>query len=114
MEADLRKMEEEWREVLIPFVKKNKEVFTAPEFQDFGFFKDTVAFIIAYSFSEPDEESEDEEENEEEKETKKPPFLVPMADMLNHSPCNNAEVQYKVSSGTKMLALTLSDDVEIA
>lgn len=80
---------------------------------DIALYKKMVAFIMAYSFTEPpkekdDDEKEDEEEKEEKEEKdeppKPPPMMVPMADILNHVAKNNAQLDFGASE-LKMLAI---------
>ena len=50
---------------------------------------------MAYSFSEPVrvEEEEDDEDEDDDTDTN-PPFMVPMADILNHVAKNNAHLTF--------------------
>ena len=69
-----------------------------------------VAFIMAYSFTEPpkekedDDEKEDEEKEEKDEPPKPPPMMVPMADILNHVAKNNAHLDFGESE-LKMIAI---------
>ena len=65
------------------------------ECQNIEFYKKMVAYVMAYSFSEPVrvEEEEDDEEEDDETDTN-PPFMVPMADILNHVAKNNAHLTF--------------------
>ena len=57
-----------------------------------------VAFVMAYSFTEPAPQEEvsdnDDEEEEEEEVLQMPPMMVPMADMLNHVSNHNAKLTF--------------------
>ena len=72
-------------------------------------FKRMVAFVMAYSFTEPASkgkccegsaccgdsgEDDDDDEDNEESEEMKPPMMVPMADMLNHITNHNAKLTF--------------------
>ena len=54
-----------------------------------------VAFIMAYSFTEPIDEDEDEDEDVIHGGTQRSgPMMVPMADILNHVTDNNAHLDF--------------------
>uniref|UniRef100_A0A3B5M3Q3 N-lysine methyltransferase SETD6 n=1 Tax=Xiphophorus couchianus TaxID=32473 RepID=A0A3B5M3Q3_9TELE len=55
-----------------------------------------VAFVMAYSFQEPQEE--DDDEDDEEQRAPNPPIMVPMADMLNHVSKHNANLEFNPDS----------------
>ena len=79
--------------------------------QNIDSYKRAVAFVMAYSFTEPpslsnDDESssDDDSDNEDEaKTTSSPPMMVPMADILNHVAKNNARLDFGIDS-LKMVA----------
>lgn len=57
-----------------------------------------VAFVMAYSFTEPQykekDEGSDDEIDEEEEKAMSPPIMVPLADALNHITKNNAKLTF--------------------
>ena len=58
------------------------------------FYKKMVAFVMAYSFTEPPANEFDDSP---------PPMMVPMADILNHVAKNNARLSYETEA-LKMVA----------
>ncbi|KAK3755261.1 hypothetical protein RRG08_027519 [Elysia crispata] len=82
-------------------------------------FKRMVAFVMAYSFTEPENkkngkddsaENEDEEdEDDEESEKMRPPMMVPMADVLNHITKHNA----KLTFGSEALKMVTTRDISM-
>ncbi|XP_013416662.1 N-lysine methyltransferase setd6 [Lingula anatina] len=102
VDRDLEFIEKEFSGIVLPFVKKHEDVFPAL-CQDFEFYKKMVAFVMAYSFTEPvksnengneDEENGNDEDEDEDAEKKSPPMMVPMADILNHVAKNNAHLSF--------------------
>jgi hypothetical protein len=84
--------------------------------QNIESYKRAVAFVMAYSFTEPpaesnenDSDSEDSDTESDAKVTNSPPMMVPMADILNHVAKNNARLDFDVDSlkmvATKAIAL---------
>jgi len=69
------------------------------------FYKRTVAFVMAYSFTEPATDSSrvDSENSSVLVDCKPPPVMVPMADILNHVANNNARLDFGVDN-LKMIA----------
>lgn len=59
------------------------------------FYKQMVAFVMAYSFTEPPPD---------EFEDSPPPMMVPMADILNHVAKNNAHLSFETDA-LKMVAI---------
>ena len=74
-------------------------------YTDLEFYKRVVAFVMAYSFTEPtkDMSRTSSESSTESLEHKAPPMMVPMADILNHVAKNNARLDFGVES-LKMVA----------
>ena len=74
---------------------------------DLELYKRAVAFVMAYSFTEPTSDiSRTDSENSTaslEQTQKHPPMMVPMADILNHVANNNARLDFGVES-LKMVA----------
>ena len=52
-----------------------------------------VAFVLAYSFTEPPPPVDDDDDEDEEA-TPSPPMMVAMADILNHVAKNNAGLRF--------------------
>ena len=70
-----------------------------------------VAFVMAYSFTEPADIDDDDDENEETgrmtvKSTT--PMMVPLADALNHIAKNNAHLKF----GTEKLSMVATRDIK--
>nr|XP_040017509.1 N-lysine methyltransferase setd6 isoform X3 [Gasterosteus aculeatus aculeatus] len=103
VDADLANIQREYTDVVLPFVAKHPDLWDA-DTHTLELYTQLVAFVMAYSFQEPDEEEgsedEDEEEDEEEEEEKapNPPMMVPMADMLNHVSNHNANLEFTPDS----------------
>jgi len=79
---------------------------------DLEFYKHTVAFVMAYSFTEPTNNNTraDSESSSESMECKFPPMMVPVADILNHVAENNAKLVFGTYS-LKMVATQPIDEV---
>ena len=65
----------------------------------FEYFKKMVAFVMAYSFTEPaaacpESCCGDSDDENGEATSMMPPMMVPMADMLNHVTDNNAKLTF--------------------
>jgi len=67
---------------------------------DLEFHKRAVAFVMAYSFTEPtkDTSRNDSESSTDSVANKLSPAMVPMADILNHVAKNNARLDFGVES----------------
>ena len=65
-------------------------MFFRSECQSLEFYKKMVAFVMAYSFTEPCEEDADDDTTQQ----VMPPVMVPMADVLNHVAKNNAHLNF--------------------
>ena len=79
------------------------------ECHDLELYKKLVAFVMAYSFTEPksapeDDDEEDDDDDDEDEVTPRIPMMVPMADMLNHIAKNNARLDFGEES-LKMVAI---------
>ncbi|XP_016366894.1 N-lysine methyltransferase setd6-like [Sinocyclocheilus rhinocerous] len=86
VETDLKKLQDEYNNIVLPFMKSHPDLWD-PEKHTLELYKSLVAFVMAYSFQEPDEDEEEEKEPN-------PPMMVPMADMLNHISKHNANLEY--------------------
>ncbi|KAI0221293.1 N-lysine methyltransferase SETD6 [Lamellibrachia satsuma] len=87
---DLTSLTEEFQTLVLPFIKKHANIFPS-ECQSLEFYKKMVAFVMAYSFTEPcDDEDNDDDINQQ----VSPPVMVPMADVLNHIAKNNAHLNF--------------------
>ena len=73
-----------------------------------------VAFVMAYSFTEPtkeprktvtDTDEDSDEDDDEIEEIMSPPMMVPMADILNHVAKNNARLTFETDA-LKMVTVT--------
>ncbi|XP_012942376.1 N-lysine methyltransferase setd6 [Aplysia californica] len=105
---DLKMVRDDFDRLVEPFFKAHDTLRN--DKVSFEFFKKMVAFVMAYSFTEPahkdkdsvdnggqskdGEEDEEEEDSEEEEPRVMPPMMVPMADMLNHVTDNNAKLTF--------------------
>ena len=69
-----------------------------------------VAFVMAYSFSEPtaDDDNDSDDDEDEEGSQVMPPMMVPMADLLNHVTDNNA----KLTFGTEALKMVTTRTIK--
>ena len=65
-------------------------MFFRSECQSLEFYKKMVAFVMAYSFTEPCGEDADDDTTQQ----VTPPVMVPMADVLNHIAKNNAHLNF--------------------
>ncbi|KAK9517089.1 hypothetical protein VZT92_024982 [Zoarces viviparus] len=100
VDTDLANIQREYTDVVLPFIAKHPDLWNA-ETHTLELYTQLVAFVMAYSFQEPQEEedSEDEEEDEDEEEkVPNPPMMVPMADMLNHVSNHNANLEFTPGS----------------
>ncbi|XP_061578714.1 N-lysine methyltransferase setd6 isoform X2 [Cololabis saira] len=106
VETDLSNIQREYQHVALPFMRRHPDVWS-PGTHTLQLYTRLVAFVMAYSFTEPrgedgDEEEDDEEEDEEE--APGPPMMVPMADMLNHVSRHNAQLEFTADS-LKMVSM---------
>ncbi|XP_045171333.2 N-lysine methyltransferase setd6-like [Mercenaria mercenaria] len=99
---DLANIEKEFKEVVLPFVKKHKDKFSQV-CENVEFYKKMVAFVMAYSFTEHAQQEEEDDDDEEDS-GNPPPMMVPMADILNHIAKNNAHLNFE-KEALKMVAV---------
>ncbi|XP_040894456.1 N-lysine methyltransferase setd6 [Toxotes jaculatrix] len=97
VDTDLANIHREYTDVVLPFITQHPDLWN-PNTHTLELYTQLVAFVMAYSFQEPQEEEDDEEEDEEEEKTPNPPMMVPMADMLNHVSNHNANLEFTLDS----------------
>ncbi|KAL7401608.1 hypothetical protein ABVT39_001964 [Epinephelus coioides] len=95
VDTDLANIQREYTDVVLPFITKHPDLWS-PSTHTLDLYTQLVAFVMAYSFQEP-QEDEDDEDDEEEK-APNPPMMVPMADMLNHVSNHNANLEFTPDS----------------
>lgn len=93
VDTDLTNIQREYKEVVLPFIKKHPDLWS-PDTHTLELYTQLVAFVMAYSFQEPQEEEDDEEDEDDEEKAPNPPMMVPMADMLNHVSNHNANLEF--------------------
>uniref|UniRef100_A0A5S6M7R8 N-lysine methyltransferase SETD6 n=1 Tax=Xenopus tropicalis TaxID=8364 RepID=A0A5S6M7R8_XENTR len=86
---DLKNIEKEYNSIVLPFIRRNPEKF-CPMKHTLDLYKRLVAFVMAYSFQEPQEEDEEEDIEKD----ILPPMMVPVADLLNHVAQHNAHLEF--------------------
>ncbi|XP_008298936.1 N-lysine methyltransferase setd6 [Stegastes partitus] len=96
VDTDLNNIQREYTDVVLPFMIRHPDLWN-PNTHTLELYTKLVAFVMAYSFQEPQEE-EDDEEDEEEEQAPNPPMMVPMADMLNHVSNHNANLEFTPDS----------------
>ncbi|GAA6229781.1 N-lysine methyltransferase SETD6 [Lates japonicus] len=97
VDTDLANIRREYTDVVLPFIIQHSD-FWNPNTHTLDLYTQLVAFVMAYSFQEPQEEDDDEDEDEEEEKAPNPPMMVPMADMLNHVSNHNANLEFTPDS----------------
>ncbi|XP_060892899.1 N-lysine methyltransferase setd6 isoform X2 [Labrus mixtus] len=101
VDTDLANIQKEYTDVVLPFIKKHPDLWD-PNTHTMELYTLLVAFVMAYSFQEPQEEDDDDEEEEDDEEEDEkapnPPMMVPMADMLNHVSNHNANLEFTPDS----------------
>ncbi|XP_019957712.2 N-lysine methyltransferase setd6 [Paralichthys olivaceus] len=97
VDTDLTNICSEYTDVVLPFITRHPDLWN-PNTHTLELYTQLVAFVMAYSFQEPQEDEEDEEEDEEEEKAPNPPMMVPMADMLNHVSNHNANLEFTPDS----------------
>ncbi|XP_034061784.1 N-lysine methyltransferase setd6 [Gymnodraco acuticeps] len=101
VETDLANIQREYTNVVLPFIRKHPDLWN-PGTHTLELYTQLVAFVMAYSFQEPQEEADDDKDDEEEEEEEeKTPYqlmMVPMADMLNHVSNHNAILEFTLDS----------------
>ncbi|XP_061679472.1 N-lysine methyltransferase setd6 isoform X2 [Syngnathoides biaculeatus] len=95
VDKDLANIQREYRDVVLPFIAKHPDIWN-PCMHTLDLYTQLVAFVMAYSFQEPQEENDDDDdgEDDETEEAPTPPMMVPMADMLNHVSKHNANLEF--------------------
>ncbi|CAL1595326.1 unnamed protein product [Knipowitschia caucasica] len=104
--TDLDKIHKEYSDVVLPLITKYSEYWT-PNIHTLDLYTNLVAFVMAYSFQEPNEEEDDDDDDDDEDDEDKapnPPMMVPMADMLNHIANHNANLEFTPDS-LKMVSI---------
>ncbi|XP_069028950.1 N-lysine methyltransferase setd6 isoform X1 [Embiotoca jacksoni] len=98
VDKDLTNIRREYEDVALPFMLRHADLWS-PRTHTLDLYTRLVAFVMAYSFQEPQEEedNDDEEDEEEEERAPNPPMMVPMADMLNHVSNHNANLEFTPS-----------------
>ncbi|KAM9855084.1 N-lysine methyltransferase setd6 [Aulostomus maculatus] len=95
VDTDLANIQREYTDVVLPFITRHTDLWN-PGTHTLELYTQLVAFVMAYSFQEPQEEAD--EEDEEEEKVANPPMMVPMADMLNHVSTHNANLEFTLDS----------------
>ncbi|KAJ8312192.1 hypothetical protein KUTeg_009565, partial [Tegillarca granosa] len=103
VDRDLLMMTKEFKERVLPFVDKHKEIF-GEVCKDFEFYKKMVAFVMAYSFTEPLKDPGEDDLVDDDLIGTSPPMMVPLADILNHVSKNNAKLMFE-KDALKMVAI---------
>ncbi|PWA33024.1 hypothetical protein CCH79_00013064 [Gambusia affinis] len=93
--TDLSNIQREYTDIVLPFIMRHPELWN-PNTHTLELYTQLVAFVMAYSFQEPQEE--DDDEDDEEQRAPNPPMMVPMADMLNHVSKHNANLEFNPDS----------------
>ncbi|XP_038563062.1 N-lysine methyltransferase setd6-like [Micropterus salmoides] len=98
VDTDLANIQREYTDVVLPFIAKHPDLWN-PDTHTLDLYTQLVAFVMAYSFQEPQqEEDDDDDEEEEDEKAPNPPMMVPMADMLNHVSNHNANLEFTPDS----------------
>ncbi|CAG5116399.1 unnamed protein product, partial [Candidula unifasciata] len=96
VERDLRMIESDYNNLVLPFFQRHEDHIKLQR-KDFEFFKKMVAFVMAYSFTEPqggNQGGDDDDSEDEEGPVTSAPMMVPVADILNHVTNNNAKLTF--------------------
>ncbi|XP_076590177.1 N-lysine methyltransferase setd6-like [Chaetodon auriga] len=109
--TDLANIQREYTDVVLPFITKHPDLWS-PDTHTLELYTELVAFVMAYSFQEPQEEEDNEEDVEEEK-APNPPMMVPMADMLNHVSNHNAKLEFTPDSLKMVCARSIHKGEEV-
>ncbi|XP_067929235.1 N-lysine methyltransferase setd6-like isoform X2 [Watersipora subatra] len=105
--TDIHNMRKEYDSTLLPLITEHPELFKDPRYRDFDVIKQVCAFIMAYSFTDDVSRQvlSDSDESDDEEEMQPPATLmVPLADLLNHVPDHNAELNIGEST-LRMIAV---------
>ncbi|XP_029289055.1 N-lysine methyltransferase setd6 isoform X2 [Cottoperca gobio] len=99
VDTDLDNIRREYTDVVLPFITKHPDLWN-PDTHTLELYAQLVAFVMAYSFQEPqvEEDDDDDDDEEEDEKTQNPPMMVPMADMLNHVSNHNANLEFTPDS----------------
>lgn len=103
VDRDLLMMTKEFKERVLPFVDKHKKIF-GEVCKDFELYKKMVAFVMAYSFTEPLKDPGEDDLVDDDLIGTSPPMMVPLADILNHVSKNNAKLMFE-KDALKMVAI---------
>ncbi|TDH09166.1 hypothetical protein EPR50_G00083970 [Perca flavescens] len=116
VDTDLANIQREYSDVVLPFIAKHRDVWN-PDTHTLELYTQLVAFVMAYSFQEPqeedDDENDDDDEEEEEEKAPNPPMMVPMADMLNHVSKHNANLEFTPDSLKMVCVRPISKGEEV-
>ncbi|XP_022605720.1 N-lysine methyltransferase SETD6 [Seriola dumerili] len=115
VDRDLANIRKEYTDVVLPFITQHPDLWN-PSTHTLELYTQLVAFVMAYSFQEPQEEEEEEDDDEEEDEDEKapnPPMMVPMADMLNHVSNHNANLEFTPDSLKMVCVRPIHKDEEV-
>ncbi|XP_077996066.1 N-lysine methyltransferase setd6-like [Glandiceps talaboti] len=102
VERDLKNITCEYNTIVVPFMKKFPETWSL-EVHTLELYKQMVAFIMAYSFT---------ESSGEDSETAMP-VMVPMADILNHVSANNAHLNFDENTLTMVTTRPITKGEEV-
>ncbi|KAM7396182.1 hypothetical protein PAMP_019243 [Pampus punctatissimus] len=97
VDTDLVNIRREYTDVVLPFITRHSDLWN-PDTHTLELYTQLVAFVMAYSFQEPQDEEDDDDDEEEEEKAANPPMMVPMADMLNHVSNHNANLEFTPDS----------------
>uniref|UniRef100_A0A665V2F2 N-lysine methyltransferase SETD6 n=1 Tax=Echeneis naucrates TaxID=173247 RepID=A0A665V2F2_ECHNA len=98
VDTDLGNIHREYTDVVLPFMTRHPDLWNCST-HTLELYTKLVAFVMAYSFQEPQEvEDDDDDDDEEEEKAPHPPMMVPMADMLNHVSNHNANLEFTPDS----------------
>ncbi|XP_056273058.1 N-lysine methyltransferase setd6 isoform X2 [Pseudoliparis swirei] len=120
VDTDLANIQRDYTDLVLPFIAKHPDLWN-PDTHTLELYTKLVAFVMAYSYHEPEEE-EDSEDDEEEKEYKEedqeekapnPLMMVPMADMLNHVSNHNAILEFTPDSLKMVCVRPILKDEEV-
>ncbi|XP_015820619.3 N-lysine methyltransferase setd6 [Nothobranchius furzeri] len=111
VDTDLSNIQREYTDVVLPYMLRHPDLWN-PSTHTLDLYTQLVAFVMAYSFQEPQREEEEEEEEEEES-TPNPPMMVPMADMLNHVSNHNANLEFTPDSLKMVCVRRISTGEEV-
>nr|XP_057931509.1 N-lysine methyltransferase setd6 isoform X2 [Doryrhamphus excisus] len=96
VDTDLTNIQQEYKDIVLPFMAKHPHLWS-PDTHTLDMYMQLVAFVMAYSFQEPQEEEEDDDDDDDVNPAN-PPMMVPMADMLNHVSNHNANLEFTPDS----------------